>query len=141
MNILVKVTFFCACLIGLVGCSGSDGGANSQGAQGAQSVEAGPLSCLLQSDSAGSRLASVTCEVGIGNAQASLEGIDTSVTNILQVIVLPDVCPSYSKTEVFADSHDFTQEVHAQLSAAYVKSGIGWSVESVSCQVAEYSAP
>jgi len=134
----IKATFFYACLIGLVGCSGGDGGAS---AQFGQTVEAGPLRCLLQNGGTGSRLASVTCEVAIGNARASAEGIDLSVTNILEVIVLPDVCPGFSKAEVLADSRDFTQEVHVGLGAAYVQSGIGWTVDSVSCQVSEYSAP
>ena len=141
MKRFVKSTLLCAALLGLAGCSGSDGGANAQGAASAPTVEAGPLSCLLQGDGAGSGLASVTCTVAIGNAQASSEGIDTSVTNILAVIVLPDVCPSFSKAEVLADSHEFTQAVQSELSAAYVRSGIGWTVQSVTCRVSEYSAP
>ena len=143
MKLSLKATWFSLCLTSLVGCSSSGAGTNAgpQAAQAGRTVEAGPLLCLLQSDTAGPGLASVTCTVTIGNSQASTEGIDISVTNILDGIVLDGVCQSFSKAEVLEDSHEFNQAVQAELSAAYVRSGIGWTVESVSCKISEYSAP
>jgi hypothetical protein len=110
----------------------------SAGAEDERTVEAGPLLCLM-TDEDGSSIAPVhvTCKVAIGNAQASQEGIDTSVTNILSADVLHDVCPDFASAEVQASSARFSSEVKDGLTDAYARSGIGWTVGSVECALAD----
>jgi hypothetical protein len=108
-------------------------------------VEAGPLLCLLKGEDAGDGTAGaapmhVACSVGIGNATASEEGIDTSVTNILSVYVLRETCPAFGKDEVLASSARFNEEVRSGLAGRYVQSGSGWTVQSVECGFSEISA-
>jgi hypothetical protein len=130
MKTLFKATLSCTCLMGLMVLAGCPAGAG----EGA-TVEAGPMLCQLASpNGAGSDLADVTCDVEIGNAQASNEGIDTSVTNIMKVNILRGLCPAFRSDEVFADSSQFDNELRAQLSENYERSGIGWTVLSVKCK-------
>ncbi len=100
-----------------------------------RAVEAGPLSCLMMSQDSSVAITSVTCRVVIDNAAASTEGIDVSVTNILQVSVLPGVCRSFRVDEVARDPAEFDSQVHAELASRYKSSGIGWTVSAVDCQV------
>jgi hypothetical protein len=122
------------CVSSVLGCSA----ASSDG----RTVEAGPLLCIFAGDqNSSSSLATVTCEVTVGDTEVSSEGIDVSVTNILQIKVLPDLCPEFSRSDVSADPAQFTQQIQDGLSHQYQVAGSGWTISNVTCKVGDYAAP
>jgi hypothetical protein len=104
-----------------------------------RTVTAGPMLCLATNDD-GLTVSpmSVTCDVTVGNTEVSTEGIDVSVTNILQVKVLPDLCPAYRRSEILADSKGFAEDLRTALSQQYAAANSGWTVASANCMIADY---
>lgn len=109
------------------GCSDASGGASSL-----VEVDVGPSICLLTANDGGLAPVQVSCTVAVGNTTESMEGIAVSVTNVMAVYALPEVCPKFGPGE--QKSERFGAATAKALAAAYAKAGSGWTIDSVACR-------